>query len=125
MASRLLPIAWVLAAWGCGACASKPVVGSPTGLLVPVSETDLPGHANRFDYQDLDPAHGHLIIAHMNDSNVVVANLAEKAAPRRARYGEEGEPPSGRNIRASGVALNPASTSRRHDRTRDVPAGLH
>jgi DNA-binding beta-propeller fold protein YncE len=45
--------------------------------LVLVADVALPGRAVRFDYQDLDAARGHLIIAHMNDASVVVVNTAD------------------------------------------------
>lgn len=32
-----------------------------------------PGGASRFDYQEIDAAQGHLVIAHMNDGAVVIA----------------------------------------------------
>ncbi|MEO8180513.1 MAG: hypothetical protein ABI895_16885 [Deltaproteobacteria bacterium] len=53
-----------------GATRSEPSL--PLTLL---ADVDLPGNAVRFDYQDLDPAKQHLVIAHMNDSAVVVVNL--------------------------------------------------
>jgi sugar lactone lactonase YvrE len=56
-------------AGGGGASASLP--------LVEVADVPLPGAADRFDYEDIDAANGHLIIAHMNDASVVVANLAD------------------------------------------------
>jgi DNA-binding beta-propeller fold protein YncE len=37
----------------------------------------LPGAATRFDYQDIDTARGHLVIAHMNDGAVVIADLRD------------------------------------------------
>jgi DNA-binding beta-propeller fold protein YncE len=43
--------------------------------LLPVAELDLPGRANRFDYQDVDRAHGRLVLTHMNDASVVVTKL--------------------------------------------------
>jgi YVTN family beta-propeller protein len=49
---------------------------SPFPLRV-VADFDLPGAANRFDYQELDAARGHLVIAHMNDASVVVVNLKD------------------------------------------------
>ncbi|HEY8074576.1 MAG TPA: hypothetical protein VIF62_10705 [Labilithrix sp.] len=47
--------------------------------LVEVGDVDLPGGAVRFDYQDIDVAKGRLVIAHMNDASVVVADLADGA----------------------------------------------
>ena len=57
--------------------------GAPSGgarpPLVLVRDVPLPGAANRFDYQDIDVARGHLFVAHMNDASVVVANLSDGA----------------------------------------------
>jgi hypothetical protein len=54
--------------------------GSGTKLpLVLVGDVDLPGQANRFDYQDIDTTRGHLVIAHMNDASVIVADLSNGA----------------------------------------------
>jgi YVTN family beta-propeller protein len=47
-----------------------------------VADVPLPGRANRFDYQDIDQPHGHLVIAHMNDASVVVVNLSDGAVQR-------------------------------------------
>lgn len=51
--------------------------GAPALPLEKVADVDLPGKAVRFDYQDVDAAHGHLVIAHMNDASVVVVNLSD------------------------------------------------
>jgi hypothetical protein len=54
------------------ATASPPASSGGVGLpLVLVADVPLPGKANRFDYQDIDVAHGQLVIAHMNDAAVV------------------------------------------------------
>jgi DNA-binding beta-propeller fold protein YncE len=45
--------------------------------LVSVAETPLPGPAVRFDYQALDAAKGHLVIAHMNAGSVVVVKSSD------------------------------------------------
>jgi DNA-binding beta-propeller fold protein YncE len=50
------------------------VVPAASLPLVLVAEVDLPGRAVRFDYQDLDAAASHLVIAHMNDDSVVVVS---------------------------------------------------
>jgi DNA-binding beta-propeller fold protein YncE len=53
-----------------------PAVAQGASLpLTLVADVDLPGKAVRFDYQDLDAAKQHLVIAHMNDASVVVVNL--------------------------------------------------
>ena len=83
---RMLPVllCGVLgcAARSCGGGAGDSTLGgggaSPTRLpLKLVADVDLPGKANRFDYQDIDAARGHLVIAHMNDASVVVVSLAD------------------------------------------------
>jgi DNA-binding beta-propeller fold protein YncE len=54
--------------------------GAPSGAQLPlalVADVALPGGATRFDYQDIDPGQGHLVIAHMNDGAVVIANLSD------------------------------------------------
>jgi DNA-binding beta-propeller fold protein YncE len=45
--------------------------------LVHVADVDLPGRATRFDYQDIDQARGHLVIAHMNDASVLITDLRD------------------------------------------------
>src|SRR4051794_32285418 len=42
-----------------------------------VADVPLPGLSVRFDYQDLDPAKGHLVIAHMDDASVVIVNTSD------------------------------------------------
>lgn len=60
-----------------GTHADAGVSGAPSLPLVLVADVDLPGKAVRFDYEDIDVANGHLIVAHMNDASVVVVNLAD------------------------------------------------
>src|SRR5436190_23171877 len=51
---------------------------SPSGtLLALVNDVPLPGGATRFDYQEIDSAHGQLVVAHMNDDAVLVLALAD------------------------------------------------
>src|SRR5258708_32919914 len=45
--------------------------------LVLVTDVNLPGNPVRFDYQDLDVAKGHLVIAHMNDASVVIVKVSD------------------------------------------------
>lgn len=63
------------AAAGAAAC----VVGCSTAddQLELVGDVELPGAAVRFDYQDVDTANGHLVIAHMNDDSVDVVSLSD------------------------------------------------
>jgi len=42
-----------------------------------VADVALPGGATRFDYQEIDPARGQLVIAHMNDDAVVIVALSD------------------------------------------------
>jgi len=66
---------------GAEAHAAARTVGSPAAAftlpLVPVVDVPLPGRAVRFDYQDLDVTHAHLVIAHMNDASVVIVNSSD------------------------------------------------
>jgi YVTN family beta-propeller protein len=55
---------------------------SPNLPLTLVADVDLPGGATRFDYQEIDPAHGHLIVAHMNDASVLVLDLADASVAK-------------------------------------------
>jgi hypothetical protein len=65
---------------GGGSAGSGTEAGAAVGSglpLVLVADVDLPGKSNRFDYQDIDPAKGRLVIAHMNDAAVVVVDLKD------------------------------------------------
>ena len=89
--SHMIPLVVLLAA--CRGSSSSPTSGASAGgtsspdtgstsggaslPLVLVADVDLPGKAVRFDYQDLDVAKGHLVIAHMNDASVVVVNASD------------------------------------------------
>ena len=59
--------------------AGAPAASGATGKLPLklVSEVPLPGGPTRFDYQDLDPGSGHLVLTHMNDGSVLVADLKD------------------------------------------------
>jgi DNA-binding beta-propeller fold protein YncE len=46
-------------------------------LLVLMADAPLPGGATRFDYEDLDTTHGHLVVAHMNDGEVLILDLKD------------------------------------------------
>lgn len=48
---------------------------APRGALRLVADIPLPGPANRFDYQSVDPDKGRLYISHMNAGSVVVFDL--------------------------------------------------
>jgi hypothetical protein len=53
---------------------------APGGAGLPlavVSDVPLPGGATRFDYQDIDTALGHLVVAHMNDNAVLIVDLRD------------------------------------------------
>jgi DNA-binding beta-propeller fold protein YncE len=93
--ARVLPLILLFVA--CHSTSSSPVTGSSVAALpspdapradasagtaasLPlalVADVDLPGKAVRFDYQDIDAAKGHLVIAHMNDASVVVVSTRD------------------------------------------------
>jgi len=54
---------------------APPSVARPRGPLRVVRDIPLPGPANRFDYQSVDPAAGRLYINHMNAGRVLVFDL--------------------------------------------------
>jgi DNA-binding beta-propeller fold protein YncE len=64
----------------CGACGAPHHHASsdPRLPLVKVADAPLPGGATRFDYQDLDPQRGILVVAHMNDGTVLILDLDGK-----------------------------------------------
>jgi YVTN family beta-propeller protein len=53
--------------------------------LAKVADVALPGAATRFDYQDVDAARGHLVVAHMNDASVLVLNVADGSVAKELR----------------------------------------
>lgn len=53
----------------------KSAAGAPRGALRVVQDYPLPGPANRFDYQSIDPASGRLYMSHMNAGRLVVFDL--------------------------------------------------
>lgn len=57
--------------------------GRLTLPLRSVADVELPGNATRFDYQDVDAERGHLVIAHMGDSEVLVVSLADGSVLKR------------------------------------------
>lgn len=85
--ASLVSIAAVLAACvGCDRSSSRSHSSSPSSApssspsafpLALVADVPLPGGSTRFDYQDLDVEHGHLVVAHMNDASVLVLDLAD------------------------------------------------
>ncbi len=48
---------------------------APRGALRLIATVPLPGPANRFDYQSIDPAGGRLYISHMNAGRLIVFDL--------------------------------------------------
>jgi hypothetical protein len=64
---------------GSGANGSTGTGAAGTGALplTMVADVPLPGAANRFDYQDIDPGTGQLVLAHMNASSVLITSLAD------------------------------------------------
>ena len=55
--------------------APKAPTGVPRGPLRVVQDIALPGPANRFDYQSMDPASGRLYVSHMNAGRLVVFDV--------------------------------------------------
>jgi DNA-binding beta-propeller fold protein YncE len=76
-----------LALASCAACgrggASAAASSSPAFPLKWIADVDLPGGATRFDYQEIEPARGHLVVAHMNDNSVLILNLADGSVAKR------------------------------------------
>ncbi len=76
----------VMALSACGACGRKsawaPASRSPVLPLALVADVALPGGSTRFDYQELDPATGHFVVAHMNDAAVLVLNLGDASVAK-------------------------------------------
>jgi len=66
-ASSLTPSGW--------SAHTEAVAGAVRGPLRVVGDIPLPGPANRFDYQSIDPARGRLYLSHMNAGRVVVFDL--------------------------------------------------
>jgi DNA-binding beta-propeller fold protein YncE len=76
----------VSASWTSVACgrgtSAPPLAPSPAFPLTLVQDVALPGAATRFDYQEIDAAQTHLIVAHMNDASVLILNLADASVAR-------------------------------------------
>lgn len=62
------------------AAATPSPADAPRGPLRLVVDIPLPGPANRFDYQSVDPAAGRLYISHMNAGRLVVFDLDSSRA---------------------------------------------
>lgn len=90
-AHRAAAISWWLLAASGGACVhpqpadggasvhAQPADGGAAPFLSLVEDVPLPGAPVRFDYQDVDVARGHLVIAHMDDDAVLVVQLSDGA----------------------------------------------
>jgi DNA-binding beta-propeller fold protein YncE len=50
--------------------------------LVLVADVPLPGSAVRFDYQEIDPMRGQLVVAHMNYNSVLILSVADGSVLR-------------------------------------------
>ena len=73
-------LAWLAlpACSGCGPGAAAARLGAGPNLpLALVADVALPGGATRFDYQALDAAHDHLVVAHMRDASVLVIDVRD------------------------------------------------
>jgi DNA-binding beta-propeller fold protein YncE len=69
-----------------GVSTQATVDGGPDALQLPlvlVGDVDLPGRAVRFDYQAVDEAQQHLVIAHMNDDAVLILKLEDGSLAKR------------------------------------------
>ncbi|MFL5562870.1 MAG: YncE family protein [Gemmatimonadaceae bacterium] len=70
--SSMTPAAWV----------APPVAATPASRgalhLVAIQDVALPGPANRFDYQSIDPAKGRLYISHMGAGHLLVVDLESR-----------------------------------------------
>src|ERR671933_222593 len=66
------PASMTPAGWN---AATTAPANAPRGALRLVADVPLPGPANRFDYQSIDPAAHRLYISHMNAGRVVVFDL--------------------------------------------------
>ena len=53
--------------------------------LARVADIALPGGSTRFDYQDLDPVTGHLVVTHMNDGSVLFIDLKRGSVARELK----------------------------------------
>src|SRR4051812_13218615 len=62
---------------------APPDAGQPALPLVIDFEVALPGNATRFDYQDVDADHSHLVLAHMGDSEVLFISLIDGSVVAR------------------------------------------
>src|SRR4029077_8302376 len=51
---------------------ARPAQSAPKPGLTLVREVPLPGPANRFDYQSVDPASGRIYLNHMNAGRTIV-----------------------------------------------------
>ena len=70
------------ASWSGAAEARRP---TPAPMLRQVADIPLPGPANRFDYQSIDPAAGRLYISHMNADRLVVFDLGSARVVREVQ----------------------------------------
>src|SRR5579862_2978946 len=59
------------------ACGHTAAAGGGHDLLAVVADVTLPGGTTRLDYQEIDPAKGLLVIAHMRDDAVTIVDLAD------------------------------------------------
>ena len=80
----ILPALGMAACSACSHSSSSPaaVASSPSFPLTLVADAPLPGASTRFDYQEIDPTAGHLVVAHMDDASVLVLNLADASVAK-------------------------------------------
>ena len=78
--SRLVGVCLLATLSTCVAQGEQPklhAARAPHLPLVRVADLELPGRAKRFDYQDVDVAENHLVVAHMGDDSVLVLRLSD------------------------------------------------
>ena len=80
---RGLVFAFAFALAALAACGHTAAAGGGHDLLTVVSDVTLPGGTTRLDYQEIDPAKGLLVIAHMRDDAVTIVDLADGALRAR------------------------------------------
>jgi DNA-binding beta-propeller fold protein YncE len=68
---------------GAVACRHGAGAGPSGDLLAFVADVPLPGAATRFDYQEVDPSGGQLVVAHMNDDAVLILDLRDGSVRKR------------------------------------------
>ncbi|GAC1561608.1 MAG: hypothetical protein NVS3B10_19330 [Polyangiales bacterium] len=91
VSSAIAALGVATACQACGRRAATPPDASAAAStaghlpLALVSEMPLPGRATRFDYQDVDPGMGHLVLTHLNDGSVLVVDLKDGSVTKELK----------------------------------------